>query len=448
MVSLGAPCMTHKSESLQTLKLAIPIVFSQVAMVLFGVIDNIMVGPLGAVPLAGAAFINNIMSVPLVFLIGFSSAMSVLVSKSVGEKNYQQTGAWLFSGLISNLICTFLVLIILCGVYFYTDKMGQDPEVVAASKEYFIVMALSLIPALIFNSFKQFSEALSMPIGPLVVSYLALLLNAGFNWIFIFGHWGFPAYGLYGAGIGTLLARTLMCVGLMVYVLWNPKFKMYLVDWKVWGGFKARFVQIRKLGLPSGFQYLFEVGAFAGSGILMGWFGAKTLAAHQISLSMASLTFMVALGLSIASSVRVGESVGEKDILKARRIGKNSLWLAFGFMSICGLMFVVFGRALTEYYIDDTEVINIAVGFLMIVAVFQVFDGTQAVGVGILRGLSDVRVPTLITFVAYWVIALPMAYFLGFHTELGPRGIWISLAMGLGIASFALMFRFFKIAKK
>lgn len=437
-----------KTESLKTLKLAVPIIFSQVAMVLFGVVDNIMIGPLGAVPLAGAAFINNIMSIPLVFLIGFSSVISILISQSVGEKKIKQTGIWLFSGLISNLVVTVLILVILSAVYLFLHSMGQQEDVVLASKGYFVAMSLSLIPALIFNSFKQFSEGLSKPLGPLVFSYVALLANIFLNWLLIYGHWGLPAFGLLGAGIGTLLARTLMCMGLIIYVFMTPDFKEHLSEWSSLKNFKTQFKQIKSLGVPSGFQYLFEVGAFAGSGILMGWFGAKTLAAHQISLSMASLTFMVAMGLSIASGVRVGQSVGENDFVKARQIGISSLTLAVGFMSVCGLLFAVFGGRLAQMYISDAEVLALASQFLVIVAIFQVFDGAQAVGVGLLRGISDVRIPTAITFIAYWIITLPLAYFLGFHTSLGPLGIWMALATGLGMASLALVYRFFKITKR
>lgn len=434
-------------ENKSTIKLAVPIIFSLLGQILFAVTDNMMVGRLGAVSLAASSFVNNIINVPMVFMIGFSSAISIMVAHNKGKHDFRESGRWLFYGVLGCLFLLILIWILLSFIYWRLDVFGQPLEVLKESRGYFIVITFSLLPAIVGNAFRQFAEGLSKPIAPMVIIYICIVLNIFLNWLFIYGNWGFPQMGLMGAGWATLISRTFVFILLFFYVYYAKEFKEFHFRWKSRGQLKPHIYDLSKIGIPSGVQYLFEVMAFSGSGLIMGWLGTHALAAHQIALNLASITFMVSLGVSIAASIRVGESFGEDNKARAGTIGTGAFKMVWAFMALTGLMFLFLGRALATLYISDEKVLEIAIQFLMVAAFFQLFDGTQALAVGLLRGARDVKIPTLITLIAYWGLALPIGYVLAFHTKLGPVGIWIGLALGLGFAAVMLRRRFFEIIK-
>lgn len=276
----------------------------------------------------------------------------------------------------------------------------------------------------------------------MIITIAANIINALANWMFIHGNLGMPALGLDGAGIATLSSRTFMALLLMAYVMKAKHFKQYDVTFHFKGINVPVIKKILALGLPSGIQYFFEVGAFSFAVIMVGWLGTKQLAAHQIAINLASVSFMAVLGISSAGAIRVGNAVGKQDVREVRRAGFTALIMGPSIMGAAGVLFIIFRNIFPSFYVDDREVISIASTLLIIAAMFQLSDGTQAVGIGVLRGLTDVKGPTIITFVAYWIIGLPIGYLFGFYGGMGVEGIWIGLSIGLTASAIMLTLRF------
>jgi MATE family multidrug resistance protein len=276
----------------------------------------------------------------------------------------------------------------------------------------------------------------------MIIALSANFVNAFANWVLIFGELGFPKLGIAGAAWATFASRIFMAAAIMFYVMRNEKFKRYDVNFHFRGLDFKIIKKILRLGLPSGFQYFFEVGAFSFAVIMIGWIGANELAAHQIAINLASISFMAVLGISQAASIRVGNAMGEQSVSKIRKAGFTGIFLGASIMSLAGLTFILLNNFLPTLYIDDEAVISIASRLIIIAALFQLSDGTQAVGIGVLRGLTDIKGPTIITFIAYWVISLPIAYILAFYFNLGVDGVWIGLLIGLTVSAILLTLRF------
>jgi MATE family multidrug resistance protein len=324
--------------------------------------------------------------------------------------------------------------------YFYL--LHQPAQVVKLAAPYTKLLALSMVPVLIFQTNKQFIEGLSIVRPGMIITLAANIINGLVGWILIYGKFGMPALGLNGAGFATLSSRIFMAAAITLYIFGSSRFKELNLSLKIKHVNYFIIKKILSLGVPSAVQYFFEVGAFSCAAIMVGWLGVAQLASHQIALNLASISFMCTLGISIAGSIRVANGVGKCDITETRRAGFIAIIMGEIFMALFGLLFIIFRYKLPSFYINDPKVISIASSLLVIAALFQVFDGTQAVGVGILRGLMDVKIPTLITFVAYWIIGLPVGYFLGFNYKLGVQGIWIGLMFGLIASAVLLTLRF------
>ena len=434
--------MTYKEHLLNTLNLAYPVIIGQLGFIMMGVVDSLMVGTLGPAPLAAASLGNSLTLIIFIVGIGISFAVTPLVAISIGAKKYSECGIYFRQSLLVNLtVGLILTFIVVAGseLIIYFD---QPVEVTSLAKSYTKILGLGGIPLMLFQTYKQFIEGLSVMKPAMIIAILANFVNAFVNWILIFGKLGFPALGLDGAGWATFSSRVFMAIVLMIYVMSKSRFKQYDVSFH----FKnINFPVIKKilsLGLPSGFQYFFEVGAFSFAVIMIGWLGTDQLAAHQIAINLASVSFMVVLGISMAGGIRVGNGVGEQNIKQVRMAGFSSIFLAICFMAFSGLVFVIFRDWLPTLYIRDQNVISIASSLLIIAALFQLSDGTQAVGIGILRGLTDVKIPTAITFIAYWIVGLPTGYLLGFILGLDVQGVWIGLLAGLTTSAVLLTLRF------
>lgn len=435
-------------EIQKTLLLAWPIIVSQLGQMLMQVIDSLMIGRLGAAPLAASAFAGTLLFLFMVFLFGASSCISALVARASGANRRNECAEILRHGCF---LCTGVAVIfavILTGMTPYLGMFGQPEEVIKEAQSYLPTIAWSLVPVLVFQVFRQFSEGLSVTILPMLFMALGIVVNAFFNWLLIFGNWGFPQWGLYGAGWGTLLARTLVAGITIFYILKFSSLKAYLPkNW--WRPFRKKlFLRIADLGVPSGFQVLFEVGAFSGALIMMGWISTEALAAHQISMNLASLTFMIVLGISFAGSIRVGQAVGAQKLDELRRIGLSAFSFVVLMMLSFGLFFYMGRYWLPSLYIKEVGVIHLAAQFLVVAALFQIFDGIQGIGIGLLRGLTDVKIPMLINFIAYWLISLPVGYLLAFTYELDGIGIWLGLLFGLVVAALALCLRFYHLTRQ
>ncbi|MFT6135257.1 MAG: MATE family multidrug resistance protein [Cyclobacteriaceae bacterium] len=400
------------------------------------VADTAMVGQVGVIPLAGATFAGTIYHVMMLFGIGVSYAITPLVAATKPTDRTKHLH-FLQNGLLLNTIIGFLLFGAMMALVPAMGLLGQQTEVVDAARPFLIVVGSSILPLMIFQTYRQYAEGLSNTYDPMVVSIVANLINIALNYVLIFGHFGFPAMGLMGAAYATLISRVLMSVFMMAII------------YKSWIGFQFRFEldavrRLFKIGFPSGLQYVFEVGAFAVSTIMMGWISAEAIAAHQIALNLSSVTYMAATGIAAASTVRIGNQLGARDFTNLRLAGLTGFGLVTIFMAVCGLFFILFRQELTALYIDEVEVQLLASSLLIIAAGFQISDGLQAVGLGVLRGLTDVKVPTLITFVAYWVISIPLGYVLAFELDMGPTGVWIALSAGLSLSAILHIMRFRK----
>lgn len=409
---------------------------------MMGVVDSLMVGELGADYLAAASLANHIVILILIVGLGISMAVTPLVAISVGAKRLDESQILFKQSLVVNFVSGIIMTVVILISSELIRYLNQPTLVVQYASSYTKILAVSIIPWMIYQSYKQFIEGLSITHPPMVVTIVANLVNAFVNWLLIFGNLGFPKLELDGAGIATSASRVFMVVVLIIYANRSKRFSNFDLTLVVKKLHQSTIKKILRVGLPSGFQYFFEVGAFSFAVVMVGWLGSKSLAAHQIAINLASISFMAVTGISAAGGIRVGNAVGLGDIQETRRAGFSALILGVLIMFCAGIIFITLRSHLPQLYISDEEVISIASSLLVIAAIFQVFDGTQAVGIGILRGLTDVRIPTLITFIAYWVISLPLGYILGFYFKFGVQGVWIGLLIGLASSAAMLSARF------
>lgn len=431
-----------KKHILSTFELAYPIIIGQLGIIMMGVVDSLMVGHLSAAHLAAASLGNSLAFILMIIGIGVSLAVTPLVAIAVGANKYDECGIYFRQSLLVN---STLSIFLAFAIYFAAgliEYFDQPPEVQILAKSYMRIIGFSTLPLMVFQTYKQFIEGFSIMKPAMIIAILANLINAFVNWILIFGELGFPRLELNGAGWATFASRLFMAICIMIYVMKSKLFRQYDVSFHFKNFNRHIIKKILSLGLPSGFQYFFEIGAFSFAVVMVGWLGTKQLAAHQIAINLASISFMAVLGISVAGSIRVGNAVGMKDIFETRRAGFTASLLGAFVMFISGVIFILFRNHLPTLYVQDDQVINYASSLLIIAALFQLSDGTQAVGIGILRGLTDVKIPTAITFIAYWIVGLPIGYLLGFTFDLGVQGVWIGLLLGLTTSAILLTLRF------
>ncbi len=432
-------------------KLSAPVIMGMLGHTFVGFVDNIMVGQLGSAALAAVSLGNSFFFVAMSLGIGFSTAITPLVAEADSENNFKKGKSAFKHGLF---LCTVLSLLLYAMILLakpLMKLMDQPEEVVVLAMPYLNIIAISLIPLIIFQGFKQFSDGLSLTKHAMYATLFANILNVGFNYILIFGKFGFPEMGIVGAGIGTLISRVAMIV-LIWYLLKNdPKTKAFVSHIKLFVLQSSMLKKILNLGLPSAMQMFFEVAIFTAAIWLSGMLGKNAQAANQIALNLSSMTFMIAMGLSVTAMIRVGNQKGLKNYVELQRIAKSIFLMGIIFASIFATLFLIFHDVFpTLYldlddvnnYLDNQEVVAIASKLLLVAALFQISDSIQVVFLGALRGLQDVKIPTLITFVSYWVIGFPTSYFLGKAEVYGSTGIWIGLLVGLGSASIFLYLRF------
>ena len=437
-----------RREVRPTLALALPIMAGMVSQMLMGLADTIMVGRIGVVPLAAASFVNAVAHLPLVFGLGLLSSIAVLTSQAYGARKPEEAGELLRHGLILSVATGLVAMLVVFALHPFIHRLGQPPEVASAAGTYLLLFGVSLFPALVAHGCKQFAEALKHPWAPTFVMLGGVLLNAFLNWILIYGNWGAPAMGLEGAGWATVLARLIMMLVLLVYVFRAPALRVFQpLRWRAalnWG----RFQNLLKIGWPVAGQHLFEVSAFAFAAIMMGWISADAIAAHQIAITCAALSFMFVLGLGAATCIRVGHAYGAGQFIRMRRIGWGAIGLAAGIMATFGIIFMIFGRPIAGLFISAPTVIELTAQLLIVAAIFQIADGVQVTAISASRGLADVRVPALIAVLAYWILAIPLCWLLAFRADWGAVGIWTGLATGLGVAAIGLAWRFHRKTRR
>lgn len=440
------PVSLHVRENL---KLAVPVMLSNLGHVLMGLCDNVMVGHVSALSLAAAGLANVAFNVLLLFGIGVSYAITPLVATADGEGNDKQITDTMRHGLVVNVVNGILLA---CVVVFGKDvlyHLNQPREVITLSLPYLSIITFSLIPVLIFQSFRQFAEGMSNTRIALIVVLGSNLLNVILNYILIYGHLGFPALGLNGAGYATFISRIIMAVGIIVYLYYHPRFKKFRTAF-IPGVYSTSILRrLLHLGIPSGIQFIFEVTAFDFSLIMMGWLGSNALAAHQIVINLATLSYMVTSGLAAAGTIRVSYFSGRRDPGNLKRSSDTMLVLGMSVMMIFAMIFIGANTFLPHLYVNDVEVIQFASTLLIIAGLFQLSDGAQVICIAALRGLQDVKVPMVLIFVAYWLVGLPMGYWLAFNKGLGAQGIWLGLLTGLTMTAILMYTRLrFKIREQ
>ncbi len=416
---------------------------------LLGIIDTAMVGAVSYKHLAAAALVMSVMNIPFVFGIGITISVSQMVSMANGRNDAKLVSHYLFNGF---WLCAISAVIISLGIELSKNilfHLDQDPQVALLALPYLQIMGWSVIPMLLFMALKQFTDGLEHTKTAMILSILALPLNVFLNWLLIYGNWGFTRMELVGAGWGTLITRTLIFIVLGLIILYHNTFRRYVaVRSKEW---KFRWQTLKDLlgiGLPSSFQITMEAGAFAVSGILIGTIGAVEQAAHQIALSIASLTFMISMGLSQAGSIRTSNAFGRNDSGIIWLIGKSTLVMALIYGALCGIVFILFRNQLPLIFNDEKQVVYMASYLLLFAALFQISDSTQAVSAGLLRGIKDVKVPTFFIGIAYWAVGIPVGCLLAFYFKMGAAGIWTGFIVGLTFSAGFLSFRFRKMARK
>lgn len=409
---------------------------------LVGLIDDIMVGRLGPVELAATSLGNSLVFIALSVGIGFSFAITPLIAESDGEGDVEKGRNIFQHGLILTTIIGVIMWGLLLVIKPVLNYLDQPEEVVLLAIPYYEIVALSIIPLMIFQGFKQFTDGLSQTKYAMWATILTNVVNVVLNFALIYGFWIFPRLEIVGAAYGTLISRIVMVFFMYFVLKKRKKFAVYLKRLKFAEIKKVYFNKLMLLGFPTALQMLFEVGLFTSTVILAGTFGALPQAANQIALKLASTTFMIAVGVGVAATIRVGNQIGLKNYINLRRIAFSNFLLVFIIMFGFTIGYLFLKDILPLMFTDNVEVIEMASSLLIIAAIFQLSDGLQAVILGGLRGLQDVNVPSILTFVAYWVIGFPVCFYLGKVLDMGPFGIWIGLLVALSSSAFMLFLRF------
>ncbi len=444
----------YTSEFKYNLKLAAPVMLGMLGHTFVSFIDNIMVGQLGTAELAAVSLGNSFMFIAMSLGIGFSTAITPLIAEADSSNNFDQAKSAFKHGLF---LCTMMGIMLFLAVFFSKPLMylmKQPVEVVELAIPYLDLVAFSLIPMIVFQAFKQFSDGMSMTRYPMYATLIANVLNVLLNYLLIYGKFGFPELGIVGAAYGTLLSRFVMVTYLWWLLSKKERSKRLVTNIKFFVLDTLMLRKIISLGTPSAMQMFFEVAIFTAAVWLSGLLGKNPQAANQIALNLSSMTFMVATGLSVASMIRVGNQKGLQDYKELRRIAFSIFFLGTILAVIFATFFFVFHKSLpnlymdlsdAENYVDNMEVMSIAANLLIAAAIFQISDSIQVMVLGALRGLQDVKIPTLITFISYWVVGFPISFYFGAAERYGSFGIWLGLLAGLTTASILLFIRFNKL---
>ena len=430
---------------------------TQLGASLVGLFDSMMVGHYATVDLAAVSFANALFFMAMVFAMGTLMAITPLVGIQMGEMNImpekkadiRQKIAVLFqNGMLFTMLQSALMLILLAGCIPFLSYFGQEPEVIEVARPYYILIVVSLVPFLVFTFFKQFLEGLGNTLVAMIITLAMNGLNILLNWIFIYGHWGAEAMGATGAGIGSLISRVGMalCFGL---AMWFHKEWKYYIQTFSWRNFSwSEIKQQIKLGFPIGAQTFLETFTFAASFVIIGWISKEALAAHQVANQIADMTFMIALGVGAATTIRVSHQLGEKNIVGVRMASNASIHLVLVINTIGAALMIGLRHYIPMLFTEDQEVIAIASKLIVIAGLFQYADGLQAVGAAMLRGITDVKVPMLIAFVAYILVGLSVGLVCAFPMGIGAAGIWIGFIFGLSLAAICFHIRFRRLMRK
>ena len=447
----------------RNLKLAFPVMLTQFGAALVGLADSIMVGHYGTTDLAAVSFSNALFFTVMVFAMGALMGITPLVGHVHGrlEKllkegttdeeiahKHEQLTSYLTNGLVFTALMSLFSLVLLAPCIGFLDAFGQEPEVVTCARPYYILIVLSIVPFLLFTFSKQFLEGLGNTTIAMLITIGCNLLNILLNWVLIYGHWGFQAMGAEGAGWASLIARCLMPVCFFIAMLCKADWRRYLTSMHRWLITRREVENLISIGMPIGLQSFAEAFLFTASFVIIGWINKESLAAHHIANQMADLTFMLALGIGSATTIRVSHQLGKGDLQAVRMASHASVHLCL-LMNTIGAAIMIFGRNIIPYiFTSDPEVIPIASTLLIIAGTLQYADGLQCIGAAMLRGIQDVQVPMRIALFAYIGVALPLGLALTFPMGLGAKGMWIAFVIALAIPAVLFHVRFHRQMKR
>ena len=416
-------------------RLAYPIVLSGVGLSIVQFFDTLMVGQVNKESLAGVAFASAIIIIFLVFGQGMGMAQTPLVGQAFARKETKRVASIFQNAILQNIFIGIFIVLMLMIMLPFLHYFGQEEEVIRYAKPYFIATALSLLPAQIFLAFRHFMEGVGNTKITMIIIISANILNIILNYVFIFGKFGCPAMGAFGAGLATLVARTLMPIAYVVFILTNKKYRRYTFFFKKSNLQLYMQKNILRLGFPIAVRQTLECFAFSMITIMMGWFSTVVLASYQIALTFFTMTFQISCGVASATTILVSHSYGRKDYDAIREQAKTGVGLSVATMTVFGTIFILFPDFITSMFTDDIEVIKQAAPLFLIAGIFQVIDGTQVTLLGALRGMNDVNKPMKYSLFGYILIALPLAYLLGFVFKLGPCGTFSGIAIGLLVSA-------------
>jgi len=429
-------------ETCRTFRLALPIIVGMLGQNLLGIADVAMIGRVGVTELAACGFVFNISHIPLLAGLGLLAPISIRAAQAYGANKPGEAAECLRHGMLLALLCGIGMGVSMVLLDDYLHWFRQPAHVMDASHSYLLLFGWSMAGVMISHTIKQYCEALNDPWPPMIILLVGVALNILLNWVFIYGNWGSPPLGLEGAGIATLIARWAMAMASVIYVLGATKLARFRPvqlrnNWS-W----SRLKDLLTLGFPICIQHVMEVGAFVFGAIMMGWFGATAMAAHQIAITCATSTFIVALSVGMAVGVRVGHVWGAGLRGRLRHIVGGGMFMGVGVMGLCAIGFLTAGEVIAGWFSEVPEVTALAAVLFIAAGIFQISDGTQVVVMFALRGMSDVRIPTFIAIVSYWLVSLPVGYLIAFTWDKGPIGVWFGYVVGLTCVAVLASIRF------
>lgn len=438
----------NSSEYKKTLRLSIPVIIAQAGQITVGLIDNIMIGKLGTTPFAAASFTNTLFNLVLIFGLGYSFALTPLVGKSWGEKDHKTIGSWIKNGLMANAFMGVILVLVLLIMYFMIPFMGQPESVLQPSKDYLMILTISVFPMMVFYGYKQFAEGVGDTKTAMKIMLWANIINTIGNYIFMYGKLGAPEMGLQGAGVGTLISRIFMAVAFIVLFYKKEQYelfvKLYNQSFFCW----KRFMKVVKLGIPLGGQTVMEACAFGLCAIMVGWVGEIGMAAHQIAITLSTLGFMIYQGLGAGTTIRVSHYKGQNNKEGIVRATKTAIMIMIIYSTFSVLLYWGARNILPLMFTQDPTVIQLAAQMLIVCGLFQLVDGVQIVIAGTLRGLADARIPAVITFISYFMLSIPFSYMSAFVWGYGAVGIWFGFPLGLFVCACLFQLRYKSILKK
>lgn len=434
----------YKEHYQALLHLGIPIVIGQLGIVIVGLADNIMVGQYDTLHLAAASFVNSTFNIPILFGLGFSYGLTPLVGQFFGRKDKFHIGQLLRNSLLVNFLVGLLLTTIMGILWFNVDRMGQPQELLPLIRPYFLLQLASLIFVMLFNSFKQFADGITDTRTPMYIMISANLLNILGNYLLIYGKFGFPALGVVGAGISTLVARIVMFVAFAILFYRSIHYRRYLVGYRRSRYNFSDILSLNKMGWMIGIQMGLETALFSVTGIMVGWLGSMALAAHQVMIAISTLGFMIYYGVAAAVSIRVSNYYGRQDFQNIRRVTTAGFHLIFGLAFLASILFLSCGDTLSGFFTTSAEVVGIVSLLIPILAIYQFGDALQITYANSLRGFGDVVPMAVISFIGYFLIAMPISYICAFVLDWGIIGIWTGYPIGLTLTGLMLCVRYYQ----